>query len=123
MAYDKRYLEFFDLFNEQEFYECHEVLEDLWMETSGAERPYYQGLIQTATAFYHLRNGNLGGARKLFTSGLDYLEPYPDHYLGFDLGAYKALCREWLQRTVDKTRGKEVSISSDEFPSLTLPTM
>lgn len=121
MAYDARYLEFFELFNEQEFYECHEVLEDLWMETSGKERPYYQGLIQTATAFYHLRNGNLNGAVKLFTTGLDYLDPYPDAYLGFDLGGYKRLCQEWLQRAKDRTRGKEVSLSAREFPTLVAP--
>lgn len=121
MAYDPRYLDFFQLFNEREFYECHEVLEDLWMETSGKERPYYQGLIQTATAFYHLRNGNLAGARKLFTSGLDYLDPYPDAYQGFDLAGYKAVCRDWLQRVIEKSRGREVSLSAEEFPMLTVP--
>lgn len=121
MSYDERYIEFFELFNEQEFYECHEVLEDLWMETSGKERPYYQGLIQTATAFYHMRNGNLGGARKLFTSGLDYLEPYPDDYLGFDLGGYRKMCEMWLKRVKDKARGKDVSLSAEEFPTLALP--
>jgi uncharacterized protein len=121
MAYDKRYLEFFELFNEQEYYECHEVLEDLWMETSGKERPYYQGLIQTATAFYHLRNGNLGGARKLFTTGLAYLEPYPDAYLGFDLGGYRTMCEGWLQRAEQKAHGKAVAISAEDFPTLTPP--
>ena len=50
--YEERYLKFFELFNERDFYECHEVLEDLWMETVDGDRPYYQGLIQTATAFY-----------------------------------------------------------------------
>ena len=29
MAYDPRYTKFFELFNERDFYECHEVLEDL----------------------------------------------------------------------------------------------
>ena len=81
---DERYVKFFALFNERDFYECHEVLEDLWMETADGNRLYYQGLIQTATAFYHLENGNLAGARKLFESGLAYLDPYPEQTLQFD---------------------------------------
>lgn len=119
--YDDRYIEFFELFNEQEFYECHEVLEDLWMETVSKERPYYQGLIQTATAFYHLRNGNGGGARKLFTTGLQYLEPFPGTYLGFDLASYKKDCEAWLEIAKDFHRGHRTEVDSDDFPKLSVP--
>ncbi len=118
---DERYLKFFELFNARDFYECHEVLEDLWMETHAEERPYYQGLIQTATAFYHMENGNFGGARKLFTTGLQYLAPFPDCYLGFNLGEYKAICREWLDRVERKTKGDSVALNSDTFPILVVP--
>jgi predicted metal-dependent hydrolase len=118
---DERYLKFFELFNERDFYECHEVLEDLWMETTGEERPYYQGLIQTATAFYHLENGNGAGARKLFTTGLDYLAPYPARYKGFDLGEYRAECKKWLELATKKSRGEAVEIDSDAFPVLAAP--
>ncbi len=119
---DERYLKFFELFNERDFYECHEVLEDLWMETVGPERPYYQGLIQTATAFYHLENGNLGGARKLFTTGLDYLEPFPDRYQGFGLGEYRETCRQWLARVRGRQRGEPVEIDTEAFPFLQAPS-
>lgn len=121
MAYDTRYLEFFELFNEQEFYECHEVLEDLWMETTGEERGYYQGLIQTATAFYHLRNGNMAGARKLFNSGLHYLDPYPEHFMGFDLGEYRRECERWQKVAIQKQRGEGVEIDPERFPTLAEP--
>ncbi len=117
---DQRYLKFFDLFNERDFYECHEVLEDLWMETFASERPYYQGLIQTATAFYHLENGNLAGARKLFATGLQYLKPFPDLYLGFDLGTYRRTCADWLERVNRKVRGEEADLNPDSFPVLRL---
>ncbi len=118
---DERYLKFFELFNERDFYECHEVLEDLWMETTGDERSYYQGLIQTATAFYHLENGNYAGARKLFTTGLSYLAPYPDHYLGFDLGSYRRICQDWLDQATRKAQGQDVRIDTLGFPVLTSP--
>ena len=121
--YEERYLKFFELFNERDFYECHEVLEDLWLETIDANRPYYQGLIQTATAFYHLENGNLGGARKLFTTGLDYLEPFSAHHLGFDLEAYRAICREWLRRVRARQLGEPVELDPDTFPLLDAPAV
>lgn len=120
--HDTRYIRFFELFNEQEFYECHEVLEDLWLEeTTCPERLFYQGLIQTATAFYHLRNGNLAGARKLFESGLKYLSSYPDRTMDFDLGGYKEVCAEWLDKTRAKALGREVEIDPERFPRLAVP--
>lgn len=121
---DERYLRFFELFNERDFYECHEVLEELWMETRAEERSYYQGLIQTATAFYHLANGNLQGARKLFTTGIRYLESFPDHYMGFGLEAYRATCRAWLERTlrrIEGDRSPETDLSPEGFPVLVPP--
>lgn len=120
--HDARYIKFFELFNEQEFYECHEVLEDLWLEeTTCPERPFYQGLIQTATAFYHLRNGNLTGARKLFESGLKYLSSYPDQTMDFDLGGYREICEAWLKKTRAKALGREVEIDPEHFPRLSIP--
>ncbi len=119
---DPRYIKFFELFNERDFYECHEVLEDLWMETNGAERPFYQGLIQTATAFYHLENGNFGGARKLFTTGLGYLEPFADREMGFDLAGYRVTCGEWLDVCHRHRRGESVEIDPETFPRLEIPT-
>lgn len=118
---DPRYLKFFELFNERDFYECHEVLEDLWMETRAEERPYYQGLIQTATAFYHLENGNLGGADKLFATGLNYLSRFPARYLGFDLDAYRAVCEQWRARVGARLGGAAVEIDTGAFPVLEPP--
>ena len=48
--YPDKYLEGIRLFNEQEFFECHEVLEELWSETLGEEKKFYQGLIQAAVS-------------------------------------------------------------------------
>jgi hypothetical protein len=52
-------------FNRAYFFEAHETLEELWRETSGPLRPFYQGLIQLAVALYHLSNGNRRGALNL----------------------------------------------------------
>lgn len=79
---DKRYLKFVELFNSREFYEAHDVLEELWLEWRGEERKYYQGLIQAAVALLHYMRGNYTGARSLERAASDKLMRYPEVYLG-----------------------------------------
>ena len=61
-------------FDAGEYFEAHEVWEDLWNDASGARRAYLQGLIQVAVALHHAGNANWNGTRKLFASALQYLE-------------------------------------------------
>jgi len=60
-------------FNNQEWFECHETVEDLWIGESGEVRDFYQGIIQIAVALHHWRNGNFGGAVSLLKGGAGYL--------------------------------------------------
>ncbi len=83
--YDPRYLEGIRFFNECEFFEAHEVWEDLWQDYSGPARRFYQGLIQTAVCLHHFGNGNTIGAKKLYYSCRSYLDEYQPHYLGLNL--------------------------------------
>lgn len=87
-SYDPRYLAGVLLFNAQDFFEAHEVWEDMWSESQGLERRFYQGLIQAAVGLCHFGNGNLGGAVKLFHSSRDYLRPCGSSYLGLNLARF-----------------------------------
>ena len=49
-------------FNRQEFFDCHEVLEEVWLAEPPEEKPFYQGLIQVAAAFHHYQRGNRRGS-------------------------------------------------------------
>ena len=51
-----------ELFNAGAFYECHEVLEDVWRPSRGIERLFLQSLIHFAVGFYHHQEGNRTGA-------------------------------------------------------------
>ena len=82
---DPRVTEFIRLFNDQEFFEAHDVLEELWQEFSGPDRPFYQGLIQVAVALEHLRRGNTKGARGVLSSARRHLEPFLPVHRGFDV--------------------------------------
>lgn len=70
-----RFKEAVDLFNQREFFECHEVLEDLWRPlSSGSEKTFLQGVLQVGVGFHHWQNGNLTGAKNLLEAGCEKLE-------------------------------------------------
>jgi predicted metal-dependent hydrolase len=82
---DLRYEIGIKLFNREDFFEAHEVWEELWHETYGANRDFFQGLIQVASAMHHLQIGNMRGARILYGSGIELLAPYGSRHMGLDL--------------------------------------
>ena len=61
--YDPRFLAGISFFNRRQYFEAHEVWEDLWHECSPECRRFYQGLIQAAVALHHWRNGNWRGRK------------------------------------------------------------
>lgn len=87
-TYDPRYLAGIILFNAHDFFEAHEVWEDLWAESHGRERSFYQGLIQAAVGLCHFHNGNLGGAAKLYRSSRDYMLSAGDALLGLNVADF-----------------------------------
>jgi len=101
--YPPQYLEGLRLFNEEEFYECHDVIEELWAETPGEEKKFLQGLIQAAVALFHFGNENLGGARKLYNTSRGYLETYPDGYWGIELKTFLADFEHCFQELIEAT--------------------
>ena len=77
---DPRFLKGIEHFNAREFYDAHEVWEDLWNEEHGEANGFVQGLIQFATALHHFEAYNLKGARLLYLSGVELLTPYKPIY-------------------------------------------
>ncbi len=87
-AETEQYREGLRLFNEEEFFECHDVLEELWSETDGPEKKFIQGLIQAAIALFHFGNENFGGAKKLYLSSRKLLDIHPPETMGIALGEF-----------------------------------
>jgi predicted metal-dependent hydrolase len=73
-----------ELFNAREFYECHEVLEDVWRPLQGEERFFLQALIHFAVGFYHDQQGNKVGAEKQLRKALRKLAGYLPEFQGID---------------------------------------
>jgi hypothetical protein len=49
------YHAYFRCWNEQRYYEAHDVLEQLWLNTDSVDDNFFKGLIQAAGAFVHLQ--------------------------------------------------------------------
>jgi predicted metal-dependent hydrolase len=79
-----------DLYTAGQYWECHEVLEEMWLEARPEDRLFLQGLIQASAAFHkYLVQENAVGSIKLLTRALDKLTRYSDDYMGLDMGAFK----------------------------------
>ena len=96
---DPRYAGYFALFNQQKFYEAHDILEDLWLpDRKGANGDYYKGLIQLAGAFVHLQKNRLRPSAALFKLAQANLEKYPALHEKLNLTAVQHLIVGWLRR-------------------------
>lgn len=86
--YDSRYLMGILFFNAGDYFEAHEAWEEIWMDSTGHERRFYQGLIQAAVGLLHFGNGNLRGAIKLYHSGREYMRELGPRFLGLDVSGF-----------------------------------
>lgn len=108
-TYPPLYLKGIEYFNECEFFEAHDIWEELWSEYQGPSRKFYQGLIQVAVALHHFGNGNIRGAKKLYIGSRGYLEEYRPAHLGLDLEAFLTQFENCFA---------EVLASKEEFPKI-----
>lgn len=94
---DPRYAGYFALFNQQKFYEAHDILEDLWLaDKRGPDGDFYKGLIQLAGAFVHLQKIRPRSAIAVFKLARLNLERYPAHHRDLDIAAVQCLISDWL---------------------------
>ena len=84
-------------FNAHEFFEAHEVWEEIWLPALEPEKTFLQGLIQIAAAFHHYGRQNLRGAQSLLAAGLLKLACFPDGHRELALADLKADARQWAQ--------------------------
>jgi uncharacterized protein len=87
-----------DYFNRGMFFECHEVLEEAWLEAAGEQKKFLQGLIQVAVAFHHLGRKNLAGAGRLLAAGMEKLSAFAPRHEGVDIGRLLADLEPWRER-------------------------
>ena len=120
MDYDERYLAGVLFFNDRTFFEAHEVWEDLWADTQGSDHRFYQGLIQAAVALYHLSNGNVRGASKLFHTSSAYMRPYPSPHLGLNTTEFWEQMRVCFAYILDQPNSTVERLDENLIPTIRL---
>ena len=102
------------LFNQRDFYEAHDPLEEAWMVTSSPERDLYQGILQIGLAYFQITRGNARGALKMFKRGHKNLSPLGEHMLGIDITQLRADAEE-VEQLLRKSGLEETSQRLEEL--------
>jgi predicted metal-dependent hydrolase len=90
-----------DLFNHSQFFDSHEVLEDVWRALPRDRPParrlrlHLQGVIQLAVAFHHESTGNHVGARSVLERALRNLKDADRSFPELDLDRLRAEMANW----------------------------
>jgi len=99
-------------FDAKEYFEAHEVWEEMWNEAGGARHSFLQGLIQAAAYLLHIQRKDGGGA-DLYHASFEKLKSFQQGYWGADI--QKLL--EALQGVRDKNERDE---ETTQYPTLNL---
>ena len=112
------YRAFFHCWNEQQYYEAHDVLEQLWLNSESPDADFFKGLIQAAGAFVHLQkhfehpshakhSRRLPPAVRLFRLAQRNLASFAPWHHALDVAA---LC-QLLSRYADKIVASDYTIN------------
>ena len=85
-------------FNAQEYFEAHEVWEELWLVATEPDKTFLQGLIQVAAAFHHHAHENARGAKSLLAAGIAKLQQFPDDHRGIAVSDFRTEANSWLDK-------------------------
>ena len=89
-----------ELYNGGFLWECHEELEDPWVEDAhSAVRYVYWAIIQVATAVFHYENANLAGAQGMLNKAKDKFQFLEANDIESDL-LYKFLAWKKFKKLV-----------------------
>jgi len=84
-----------ELFNRGEFFDAHEVLEDVWRAAPAHEKKFLQGVVQIAVAFHHYSTGNRVGMKSVLERAIRNLAEDPGRWQVFDLETLVASLNRW----------------------------
>ena len=107
-----------ELFNQEQFYDCHDVIEEVWLVEASDKRPFLQGIIQAAAAFHHYQHGKCGAARSLFSLAVQKLEAYPEVYCGVRVKVFIGKLENWKKALDESIALKSRAPLSIPYPKV-----
>jgi predicted metal-dependent hydrolase len=123
VEYDPRYLAGILFFNRRDFFEAHEVWEELWGDSHGPDHRFVQGLIQAAVALYHFGNGNLRGAHRLYHSARDYMSRTPSPHWGLDVDGFWKQMEQCFAGILKEPFAQGAALKEELIPTIVLDPM
>jgi hypothetical protein len=126
------YRAYFVCWNEQRYYDAHDVLEQLWLKTKSSDADFFKGLIQAAGAFVHLQKNfehpthpkhgrRLKPAVRLFELAEKNLSPYAPVRHALDVTALLDLLKGEREK-ITRSNFETNPWSPAKAPPLTLTT-
>lgn len=105
----KLFLEGIQVFNDKEFFEAHEVWEEVWTQCVGERARFYQGLIQIAVTLEHMNRNNPRGVQRVWRTALTKFEGLPAIYMGLDIRKFIDSVRPIVEPVLamETTRGQQ----------------
>lgn len=116
--YDPRYLAGLRLYYQGRHWDSHEEWEEIWRESGGAERHFYQGLIQIDAAIIHTGRGHWGGVANLLARSLGHLKQCPDRLLGMDVARLREQLRAYRAEILAVKEGRKPVFDETLLPDL-----
>ncbi len=90
-----------DLFNQERFWEAHEVLEEIWHPATGVERDIIQGLILMAAALVHYQKNEKAVCISILGRAVEKLGTL-DNFKGLDIKRLRAGIEQILKDNTPK---------------------
>jgi predicted metal-dependent hydrolase len=85
------------LFNRAQFFDAHEVLEDIWRAAPPENKKFLQGLVQVAVAFHHYSTGNRVGMRSVLERAIRNLAEPSGSFGRIELASLLQSLAQWRE--------------------------
>lgn len=98
-------------FNEKDYFECHEILEEIWFDVRDDSRDFYHGLLHAAVGFYHYtKKKNHKGTILQLEKALNRLGKFGGEYDGIDLEKLTKEIKRFIIRLNKKEQPKRLPL-------------
>jgi predicted metal-dependent hydrolase len=93
----ENYIHGINLFNQAEFFDAHEALEDIWRAAPPENKKFLQGMVQIAVAFHHYSTGNRVGMRSVLERAIRNLSQPSGNFGHIELPALLQSLGQWRE--------------------------
>ena len=120
---DPRFYSGIQSFNSGNFYEAHDLFEDLWHECDEPKRRWIHGIVQISVAMHHHSTGNLNGSLLLLAEGISRMRRAQISPIGFKEGEFLEPCQEILKllQTNLKDSNHSLGMKPDKPQEISFP--